>query len=272
MGLSSLRFAAPSLFPVKFSRTVIVFALVFVVLIVAAVVLRNQRRAPEITSISVINLDRDVKRWSNIEESAAKLHLTVERFPGIYGKDIPYEKMRSLGVGNSMVRHNRNDKNNEHLVNLGVVGCYLSHRTLLEQVSKKNVAESAGHLILEDDVKIPDDFLQPGGRWSVLSKNIPGDWDMIFLRMWKPDGEVVAPGIMKLRSDPTKRTNLGAFAYIVRHGSLKTKILPSLKYMVDAYDEHINLKFNDWNVYLINPGIMDINDELQNESAINGIN
>lgn len=90
--------------------------------------------------------------------------------------------------------------------------------------------------------------------------------------MWKPDGEIVAPGIMKLRSDPSKRTNLGAFAYIVRHESIKTKILPVLKYMVDAYDEHINLQFNNWNVYLLNPGIIDINDELQNESAINSIN
>ena len=247
------------------SKYRVIITVVLVIIVAAFFVLKKGK--PDITTISVINLDRDVKRWRNMQESAAKLNLNIERFPAIYGKDIPYEKMRSLGVGNSMVRHNRQDKK---LVNLGVVGCYLSHRALLEQLAAKN--ESEGHLILEDDVSLPADFLQPGGRWSVLSKNVPQDWDMIFLRMWKPDGEIVAPGIMKLRSDPSKRSNLGTFAYIVRHGSIKTKILPSLKYMVDAYDEHINLQFNNWNVYLLNPGIIDINDELQNESAINEIN
>lgn len=251
---------------------IIATAATILLVIILIKIWRHQEKAPEITSISVINLDRDAKRLTSIEDSAAKLNLKISRFPAIYGKDIPYEKMRSLGVGNSMVRHNRNDKKNEQLVNLGVVGCYLSHRTLIEQLGALNKQEDEGHLILEDDVHLPADFLQPGGRWSVLSKNIPGDWDIVFLRMWKPDGKIVAPGIMKLRSDPSRRTNLGAFAYVVRHGAIKTKILPSLKYMVDAYDEHINLHFNDWNVYLLNPGIIEMNDELQNESAINGIN
>jgi hypothetical protein len=66
--------------------------------------------------------------------------------------------------------------------------------------------------------------------------------------------------------------NLGTFAYVVRHGAIQHKILPTLKYMNDAFDEQINQHFNMWNCYVLHPGIIDINDELQAESAINAIN
>lgn len=259
---------------IKTRNTIIVLSLmtVAIVLLINLRSSRQQTNSPQISSINVINLDRDIKRWNSMYAQGKNLGLTLNRFSAIYGKDIPYEKMRSLGIGNSMVRSNRQDSKNEKLNNLGVVGCYLSHRTLLEQLSTHDALASHGHLILEDDILLPSDFLQKNGRWGLLSKRIPEDWDIIFLRMWKPDGVIIAPGVMKLRSDPNKRTNLGAFAYIVRHGSIRSKILPWLDYMIDAYDEHLNLRFNSWNVYLLHPGIVDINDDLQKDSSINAIN
>jgi GR25 family glycosyltransferase involved in LPS biosynthesis len=227
---------------------------------------------PHIHSIHVINLDRDTKRWESIQRQAESLNLTVNRFKGTYGKDIPYSQMRAHGVGNAMVRADRNDHKGEKLHNLGVVGCYLSHRALIEHLGATNIPDSYGHLILEDDVSLPADFLQPGGRWDQLCRHIPANWDMIWLRMWKPIGTDVAPGIIKLQSDPRIRANLGTFAYVVRHGAIHGKILPMLKYMNDAFDEQVNVHFNEWNCYVLHPGIIDINDELQAESAINAIN
>ena len=227
---------------------------------------------PHISSIDVINLDRDRKRWESIQSQGERLGLDVRRFPAIYGKDIPYTRMRSLGVGNAMVRANRHDHKGESLHNLGVVGCFLSHRSLLESLATRNVPESDGHLILEDDVQLPEDFLQANGRWDRLRRGVPHDWDIISFRMWHPNGKEVAPGVWKLTSDPSKRTNLGAFAYVVRHGSIRTKLLPWLHYMNDAYDEQLNLQFGAWNVYLLHPGIIDIHDELQKDSSINAIN
>jgi GR25 family glycosyltransferase involved in LPS biosynthesis len=227
---------------------------------------------PYIATIHVINLDRDKKRWESIQSQAATLGLKVQRFPATYGKDIPYSQMRTYGVGNAMVRADRHDHKGEKLHNLGVVGCYISHRSLLETVANLDVPESAGHLILEDDVKFPADFLQPGGRWDTLSQHIPNNWDVIWLRMWKVHGDDVAPGVVKLKTDTRIRVNLGTFAYVVRHGSLKSKILPHLKLMNDAFDEQMNLKFNDWNCYVLNPGMIEIDDDLQKASAINAIN
>ena len=249
-----------------------VLGVVALLVIVAIVWYILTPHSPQINTIHVINLDRDAKRWDSIQSQAAALSLNVQRFPGIYGKDIPYSQMRTYGVGNAMVRADRNDHKGEKLHNLGVVGCYLSHRTLLETVANLNVPESAGHLILEDDVKFPADFLQPGGRWETLSQHIPANWDIIWLRMWKVHGDDVAPGVVKLKTDTRVRVNLGTFAYVVRHGSLHSKILPKLKLMNDAFDEQMNLFFNDWNCYALNPGIIEIDDDLQKASAINAIN
>jgi GR25 family glycosyltransferase involved in LPS biosynthesis len=232
----------------------------------------DSHKSPNVDTIHVINLDRDVKRWESIQTQAKQLGLTVDRFKAIYGKDIRYNQMRTHGIGNAMVRADRNDHKGENLHNLGVVGCYLSHRALIEHLGKMNVPDSYGHLILEDDVQLPADFLQPGGSWDKLKRHIPADWDMIWFRMWKPNGTDVAPGVMKLKSDPRIRVNLGTFAYMVRHGAIQGKILPALKYMNDAFDEQVNQHFNEWNCYLLHPGIININDELQADSAINAIN
>ena len=221
-----------------------------------------------IASIHAMNLDKDKKRWNTLMNYASKANLSIERWPATYGKDIPYESFRELGVGHAMIRPNRHDKKREHLVNLGVVGCFLSTRNLLRHLSSKSFSGSAGHLILDDDVIIPADFLS---QWESIRTRVPSNWDIIYLGLWNITGKDVAPGIKKLRS--AKRSeeapNVGTFAYIVRHGAIQTKILPWLRYMIDAIDEQYVMKFDEWNVYglkvnIINPNI--------GESSINEIN
>ena len=245
----------------------------FCLIVIAMLIYMNSNKSAtaNISTIHVINLERDKERWDSIHTQGSKLGLTIERFPALYGKDIQYKDMRKHGIGNAMVRVDRYDKKGEKLHNLGVVGCYLSHRALLENLSAKDVPESHGHLVLEDDVKLPGDFLQPNGRWDRLARNIPHDWDIVWLRMWHPHGQKVSEGILKLKTNRTIRCNLGTFAYVVRHGAIP-KILPELKYMVDAYDEQMNLFFSKWNCYLLDPGIIEMNSELQLNSSINAIN
>ena len=65
--------------------------------------------------------------------------------------------------------------------------------------------------------------------------------------------------------------NLGTFCYVVRHGALRSKILPWLRYMVDAYDEQLSLKYGEWESYGITPNIVELNQEIA-ESSINTLN
>ena len=244
---------------------------VFIAAVFAVLAFFKQSGKPQISTIHVINLDRDVERWNSIESQGRGLGLQIQRFSAVYGKDIPYADMRKHGVGNAMVRADRHDHKGEKLHNLGVVGCFLSHRALLAHVHTLNVPDSHGHLILEDDVRLPSDFLQPNGRWDTLRQRIPGDWDIVWLRMWRPHGTKVAEGIMKLDTNANIRCNLGTFSYVVRHGAIP-KILRELQFMMDAYDEQMNLQFAKWNCYLLEPGIIEIDSDLQNKSSINAIN
>ena len=226
---------------------------------------------PTIQSAHTMNLDKDKKRLENILKTAQIAGLPVERWPATYGKDIPYEQFRELGVGHALVKPDRNDKKRERLVNLGVVGCFISTRKLLTHLSEQPYSNSAGHLILDDDIQIPSDFLV---KWEGIRNHIPSDWDMVYLGIWHITGKDVAPGVKKLRSPQGSEQgkNLGTFAYVVRHGALKSKILPWLRYMIDAIDEQFVLKFDEWNVYGIEPNMVMINDDLNNNSSINEIN
>jgi hypothetical protein len=226
---------------------------------------------PTIQSAHAMNLDKDKKRWDALMKSAASAGLPIERWPATYGKDIPYEQFRELGVGHAMIKPDRHDKKHERLVNLGVVGCFISTRRLLTHLSEQPFSSSAGHLILDDDIEIPQGFLQ---AWEEKRQLIPADWDMVYLGIWHITGKDVAPGVKKLRSArrEEKAPNVGTFAYIVRHGAIKTKILPWLRYMFDAIDEQYVHKFDEWNVYGIEPNMILVNDELQKASSINEIN
>lgn len=226
---------------------------------------------PTISTIHVINMDKDVKRWDAIKADGDRLGLPLQRFPGFNGKDLNQKVCHSFGVGRALIRPDRKDKEGKNLVNLGTAGCFLSHRGVLTQCSEMNVSDSTGHLILEDDVRLPDDFLQPGGRWDQARQHIPGDYDIILLGLWHPHGTPVTPTITKLASDPSKRINLGTFCYVVRHGALRSKILPWLRYMVDAYDDQLSLKYGEWKVYGIKPNIVELNEDIT-VSSINELN
>jgi len=256
----------------KINKQYMTYGLVgVVVLVILYFIYSSQSSRPTIQSAHAMNLDKDKNRWKNILKSANEANLPLERWPATYGKDIPYEEFRELGVGHAFVKPDRTDKKRERLVNLGVIGCFISTRRLLTHLSEQSFSNSAGHLIVDDDVEFPQNFLQ---TWEEKRQLIPADWDIVYLGIWNITGEDVAPEVKKLRSArPGERApNIGTFAYVVRHGAIKTKILPWLRYMFDAIDEQYVHKFDEWNVYGIEPKIVIVNDELNSKSSIDKIN
>jgi GR25 family glycosyltransferase involved in LPS biosynthesis len=213
---------------------------------------------PNIVSVHVVNLDKDSDRWRTMKKSLKNVKPVANRWPAIYGKDLLRTDMHRLGVGFNMVHSGKGEYSKQHknLRNLGAVGCFLSHRNLMSHLSFTNVPESAGHLILEDDAEIPPHFLTKGGEWLEKRGEIPEDWDIIYMGINKPIGKHVSANVMKLTHAIQDEGNWGTHAYIVRHGSLKTKILPWLKYMIDSIDLQFNIKFDEWNVYAFAPSIV----------------
>lgn len=243
------------------------YVIALCLIIVVGVLYYRSLLHPYVVSIHVLNLDKDVKRWASMEARGKELGLPLQRFPGFNAKALTQHTVHPLGVGRAMIRPNRKDKKGEHLVNLGTVGCFVAHRNLLTHLSTLPVSDSAGHMILEDDIQLPDDFLQ---KWEAAASKIPGSYDIVLGGLWHPLGTKIAPGILKLGSDPTQRKNLGAFCYVVRHGALRTKILPWLRYMIDAYDDQLSLKYGEWEAYGIQPNLVTVAPDV--ESSINELN
>lgn len=223
-----------------------------------------------IDDIWVVNLDRDTERWKHMRNSTLQLNVPVTRFSAMDGKTITNrEQVHGEGVGYNLTLVRGNS---EEIVNKGVVGCWLSHKRLLTHLSTQDYQNDYGHLILEDDVELPKDFLSGTDVWSHISKNIPGDWDMVYLGMGgNTDGTPIADTIIKLR--PNKKEQYGTYAYLVKHGSIKTKFLPALRFMTDAIDEQYNTLFGDINAYCIRPPIITTgNQDIGKKSSIDAMN
>lgn len=233
------------------------FVLVLVILY-ATSVYAHQFKA-NIKTIHVINLDKDEERWNNIKTATTTINPPVKRWTATYGKDLTSEQMAEQGIGYAMVSSGKGaySQRGDDLRNQGVVGCFLSHKRLLEHLATLNMPEYYGHLILEDDVVIPKNLLDNDGLWASTCRHIPLDWDVVYLDVVNPNGRSLGNNIMKLRYKIGPGAgNWGTHAYIVRHGSIKKKILPWLSHMIDAIDEQYKRKFNTWNVYAVVPGII----------------
>ncbi len=229
-------------------------------------------RRPHVWDIWVVNLDKDVERWNSIQKDTLRIQGMVHRWPATYGKEMTQKQLIAEGVGFAMTRSGDGHKEDERLRNLGTVGCWLSHKRLLQHLARIPVAEYAGHLIVEDDVAFPPDFLELGDRWHTYFHRIPTDWDMVYFGLTNPQGEEISPGILKLKSLPLGGGNWGTHAYLVRHGSIQTKLLPALRWMSDAIDEQYNQYFSEWNVYAVVPAIIGLKEEMSQNSSLKKIN
>jgi GR25 family glycosyltransferase involved in LPS biosynthesis len=153
------------------------------------------------------------------------------------------------------------DRSNKYF-NLGGIGCFLSHRNLLEYASHSN---NLGTLILEDDAEIPSDLFE---KLNIIAKEIPDNWDIIFLDKWGGKSETpISKHIVKIKQSLDPYVCFGTYAYIVKNSSIEKKILPCLKYMTN----HIDLQYTAYadviNEY-ISYGVIPVNKEYNHTSII----
>lgn len=129
--------------------------------------------------IFVINLPVDVKRREVIEKRLKELGASYEIVDGIYGDD-----------KRVIERYNDSLAIKEHGKSLlfGEKGCALAHALVYEKIVKENIKYS---VILEDDIILPDNFLEIVER-EIDKKNKKWDWlsfdyryiGFDFLRVW----------------------------------------------------------------------------------------
>jgi GR25 family glycosyltransferase involved in LPS biosynthesis len=118
----------------------------------------------DIDKIYIINLEKDIDRWSVINKQCKINNLKIERFNAIYGKELPNDH---FDIKKYFPEN--------HYLTPGQIGCALSHIKIWEEAYQNNYEYI---FILEDDAIIPNNFIE---RVTPILNSLPKDWDYLSL-------------------------------------------------------------------------------------------
>lgn len=205
----------------------------------------------------VINMKKDKERLDYIKKQCQKANIKFERFNGIDGTKLNIDKLeknKSIQFHkNSFFNHDRQGRSSLK----GSIGCALTHKKIWEQIinsDKKNT------LIFEDDVIIPKNFLK---KFNFYSKQIPNNWDIIFLGGVRIFGKKITKNVIKAVSTPDNiMNNCGLYAYIINKNSAK-KLINICNPINNYIDIQINRHYNTINAYYIQPNIIKHNFQIK---------
>ena len=223
--------------------------IIILILILIIIIYTNylNRKVPIIHDVHIINLERSKDRWYDVQLELSKLHpLKVKRWPATDGKtlskndyiseNIPKRIYGAEGFNNPLNERNK----------FGVIGCFLSHKKLLQYLQSLNVPKNHGHLILEDDIYIKSDTLT---HWRKIYKNLNPNWDIVYFGI-ENNGKNYEKGPSIGGFEKVKNGSWGCYGYMVKHSTLPN-ILEKLKFMDDAIDAVYNKNLNTFNCYAL---------------------
>lgn len=202
---------------------------------------------PRIASAHVINMDESRDRLAEFVSNATAAGLSVERWGAVDSRAMKETDLAPLQLSKYIWKWAAEHKK------LGMLGCYLSHRTLLKHLEGLPVNSNDVHLVFEDDAYVPPDFM---AQWNSLLDQAPPDWDILQLGVTFPNLRQVSGRVHRHLHD---KGNGGTFAYAVRHNALR-KINAHIAYMTDPIDIMLRNKWRDWNYYIAWPELCPHND------------
>jgi len=109
--------------------------------------------------LALINLDRDDARLAHMQAELDRLGLTFERFPAVYGLDVP-EALRGHFLDAKGAPSPR--------LKPGEIGVYASHLSLYHQLLARDDLDAL--LIMEDDLEFAPDFAGVLAALSLLKQ------------------------------------------------------------------------------------------------------
>ena len=191
-----------------------------------------------------ISMNPNGTRFKQTRKSAKKAGLNITAVPGV----LVTNSMAKKGI-RGISRKIHNFKRGR-----GVIGCFLGHRKVLEKIANDKTDKSEATLIFEDDVIFPSNFLE---SLENIKEQFPSDWDLVFLGNTKNlRGKKLSKNIFEVHGDIFP---WGAWAYIVKNSSVKTRLLPELNIMKEAIDHQYCMMSKTANIYRIYPNIVKLN-------------
>jgi len=208
--------------------------LLSLIIVIIANTLYLNRAVPIISDVSIINLETSKDRWAIISSDLYKFRpLTIIKWKGVYGKDLSEDDLIREGIPHRMYAPGYKDYDHSEKYKRGVIGCYLSHKKLLQYLNTLDVNPGAGHLILEDDINIEPHILS---HWRSVEQNLDPTWDIVYFGI-NPNyvrGED-KHGFRKAISD-----GMGTYAYMIKHSSI-----PSLLKEIETINAPIDVMYSN---------------------------
>ena len=202
-----------------------------------------------LVSTHVINMDKSIDRLAQFLRIASYADITATRWPGVNGKALGPADLLKYNVPRGIYEKYERDRR------LGVIGCYLSHATLLRHLESAPVGDKDYHLICEDDAVLPNNCRSV---IAGLVARLPTDWDILQLYNNKPKTVPWSGNLHTLAPDATDH-NWGNVAYLVRHGSLP-KINAHLAVMRGPVDNQLLEKAQTWKWFCVVPNLVSTED------------
>ncbi len=196
----------------------------------------------ENTDIFVINLDKDKDRWDYYENLNIP-SIKINRFDGIYGKDLDRNNLIETGV--------LAEKN---VLKDGQLGCALSHMNLWNESLKY---PGKYLLVLEDDAILEKDIYK---KINDLEEYLPKQWDVIFLGGCNVYGKKYNEKFI-IPTKYNKLYNLCLHAMLINKKSIP-KLNKIMKPIMVPIDNQIRDNYKDLNVFYANPNLINQNKDL----------
>ena len=221
------------------------------VLIVALATLFYVNR-PYLKEIGIINLDSSAKRWTALQPELTALPYPTRRFSAIDGRKMTKSELEAAQIPYLLWPANADETLKKKRA--GEIGCYLSHRTLIEEFGASWAPPNAGHLVLEDDVTI---VKNAAPRLAAALQALPMDWDILCIGIGHATLDDAQNGLSRVRKF------WGTYAYIVRHGSIPT-ILDAIRTMYNPVDDMLSSS-TQLVIYAMQPPIVNFRLEAYSE-------
>jgi GR25 family glycosyltransferase involved in LPS biosynthesis len=217
---------------------------------------------PLFKSVFAITMNENSERYKQSAASAKEAGIDLKKWDAVKVDDSMGDSLMEQGIGSIIFKGPK-------MRYKGAIGCYLAHRGLMRNIAEHPDADAQGTLILEDDIKFAPDF---AAKLDTLTKEIPSDWDIVYLDKVNPKAKEVSPAVQKFEKQMTSHNNWGNWAYVVRHKTLKDKILPLLEHMIDPVDIQLHKFADKINIYLAKPSLVTLNEKTTYNSNINKLN
>jgi GR25 family glycosyltransferase involved in LPS biosynthesis len=223
----------------------------------------NKKKNEDKIDVYIIHMDGNKKREDNIHQQKKKMigPFNIQIFPAVNGKELDFNQFKKNEGAND------NDWLIPQVKRRGEVGCYLSHRNIIDKIRKEKDS-SKYSIIFEDDFQVNTNDLYSTVHKIINTLNKENlDFDMIYLgNLNHNHAEKIKDDIYVLNK---KQDLWGTHGYLIKNESadkIYTLIQKIFKPIDNIYQD---LLYQDkLKGYVIFPTI--INQE--GESIINGIN